>query len=77
MHPNLSFLQFFSACFMYSSPSLSSLFNCFDITSLDLVEEAALTIHSSKRCHRMFLFRAWLYHRVHPSIFVFSLQRAG
>ncbi len=77
MRPDLSLRHFFSVCFMYSPPSFSNLFNCFDITSLGSLEEAALTIRSSKQCLRIFLFKPLLYCWVHPSILVFKQQRAG
>ncbi len=76
MHPNLSFLHFFSACFMYASPSLSNLLSS-NITSLVSSEEAALTIHSSRRCWTIFLFRVLLYRWAHPAILVFNQRRAG
>jgi hypothetical protein len=39
MHPDLSCQHFFLACFIYASPSLSSLFSFLDMTSLDSAEK--------------------------------------
>jgi hypothetical protein len=77
MRPDFSFQHFFSACFMYSSSSLSNLFSCFDIASLGSLEEAVLTIRSIRGYHSIFLFRALLYRWAHPSILVFNQRRAG
>jgi hypothetical protein len=77
MHPDVSFLHFFSACFMYASPSLSNLLSCSDIASLVSLEEAALTIHSSRQCQTIFLLGASLYRWAHPTILMFNQQRAG
>jgi hypothetical protein len=49
VHPDLSHRHFFSACFIYASPSLSSLFSFLDMASLDLAEEAAATISSIRQ----------------------------
>jgi hypothetical protein len=68
MRPDLSCRHFFSACFIYASPSLSSLFSFLDMASLGLAEEAAATIRSSRWCQRMFLCSVLLYHWAHPSI---------
>ncbi len=77
MRPDFSFRQFFSACFMYSSPSLSNLFSCFDIAFLGSLEEAISTICSNRQCCSIFLFRALLYRWAHPSILVLNQQRVG
>ncbi len=77
MRPDFSFWHFFSACFMYSSPSLSNLFKAVAISAVGLFKEATVTFRSSRQCRRIFFLSVVLYHRAHPSILVFRQFRAG